>query len=38
MIYGLYLPEEVHEKIYNKNDLKIFEMFRGTGENPYTGN
>jgi uncharacterized protein len=38
MIYGLYLPDEVLEKIYNKNALKIFEMFRGIGENPYTGN
>jgi uncharacterized protein len=34
MIYGLYLPDEVLEKIYNKNALKIFEMFRGSGESP----
>ena len=26
MIYGLYLPDEVLEKIYNKNALKIFGM------------
>jgi len=26
MIYGLYLPDEVLEKIYNKNALKIFKM------------
>jgi predicted TIM-barrel fold metal-dependent hydrolase len=29
MIYGVYLPDEVLEKIYNKNALKIFSMFRG---------
>ncbi|MFC1528284.1 amidohydrolase family protein [Candidatus Latescibacterota bacterium] len=29
MIYGVYLPDEVLEKIYNKNALKIFGMFRG---------
>jgi len=29
MIYGLYLPDEVLEKVYNKNALKIFEMYRG---------
>ena len=29
MIYGLYLPDEVLEKIYNKNALKIFAMFKG---------
>ncbi len=28
-IYGLYLPDEVLEKIYNKNALKIFDQFRG---------
>ncbi len=28
MIYGLYLPDEVLEKIYNKNALKIFSMFK----------
>lgn len=28
-IYGLYLPDEVLEKIYNKNALKIFEQFKG---------
>ncbi|HKG68116.1 MAG TPA: hypothetical protein VKA92_04560 [Segetibacter sp.] len=26
MIYGLYLPDEVLEKIYNKNALKILAM------------
>ena len=29
MIYGLYLPDEVLEKIYNKNALKIFGMYKG---------
>jgi len=29
MIYGLYLPDEVLEKIYNKNALKIMKMFKG---------
>ena len=29
MIYGLYLPDEVLEKIYNMNALKIFGMFKG---------
>ncbi len=29
MIYGLYLPDEVLEKIYNKNALKIFSKFNG---------
>lgn len=29
MIYGLYLPDEVLEKVYNKNALKIFDMFKG---------
>ena len=29
MIYGLYLPDEVLEKIYNKNALKIFGMLKG---------
>jgi uncharacterized protein len=29
MIYGLYLPDDVLEKIYNKNALKIFGMFKG---------
>ncbi|MEX0680606.1 MAG: amidohydrolase family protein [Balneolales bacterium] len=28
-IYGLYLPDEVLEKIYNKNALKIFAQFKG---------
>jgi predicted TIM-barrel fold metal-dependent hydrolase len=28
MIYGLYLPDEVLEKIYNKNALRIFGMNR----------
>lgn len=28
-IYGLYLPDDVLEKIYNKNALKIFEQFKG---------
>ncbi len=30
MVYGLYLPDEVLEKIYNKNALRILEMFKGT--------
>jgi len=30
MIYGLYLPDEVLEKIYNKNALKILSMYKGT--------
>jgi len=29
MIYGVYLPDEVLEKIYNKNAIKIFSMFKG---------
>lgn len=29
MIYGLYLPDQVLEKIYNKNALRILGMFRG---------
>ena len=29
MIYGLYLPDEVLEKIYNKNALKILAAFKG---------
>lgn len=29
MIYGLYLPDNVLEKIYNKNALKILGMFKG---------
>jgi len=29
MIYGLYLPDEVLEKIYNKNAQKILAMFKG---------
>jgi uncharacterized protein len=33
MIYGLYLPDEELEKIYNKNALKIFGMFRGAIDN-----
>lgn len=28
-IYGVYLPDDVLEKIYNKNALKIFGMFKG---------
>ena len=28
-IYGLYLPDDVLEKIYNKNALKIFAQFKG---------
>jgi uncharacterized protein len=30
MIYGLYLPDEVLEKIYNKNALRIFCEFKGS--------
>jgi hypothetical protein len=29
MIYGLYLPDECLEKIYNKNALKIPAMYKG---------
>ncbi|RPJ86859.1 MAG: amidohydrolase [Acidobacteria bacterium] len=29
MIYGIYLPDEVLEKVYNKNASKIFAMFKG---------
>ena len=29
MIYGLYLPDEVLEKIYNKNAIKILAKFKG---------
>jgi len=29
MIYGLYLPDEVLEKIYNKNAQKILAMYKG---------
>ena len=29
MIYGLHLPDEVLEKLYNKNALKIMNMFKG---------
>ncbi|MEX0679814.1 MAG: amidohydrolase family protein [Balneolales bacterium] len=29
MIYGLYLPDDVLEKIYNKNALKILAQFKG---------
>lgn len=28
-IYGLFLPDEVLEKIYNKNAVKIFNQFKG---------
>jgi len=30
MIYGVHLPDEVLEKIYNKNALNILSMFEGT--------
>lgn len=29
MIYGVHLPDEVLEKIYNKNALKIFDQYKG---------
>jgi len=29
MIYGVYLPDEVLEKIYNKNAQKILDMYKG---------
>lgn len=29
MIYGIHLPDEVLEKLYNKNALKILNMFKG---------
>ena len=31
-IYGLFLPDEVLEKIYNKNALEILGMLKGTGK------
>ena len=37
MIYGLHLPDEVLEKIYNKNALKIFGMFKGAAATDLTG-
>lgn len=30
MIYGLHLPDEVLEKVYNKNALRILSLYRGT--------
>jgi hypothetical protein len=30
MIYGVHLPDEVLEKIYHKNALKILGIFKGT--------
>lgn len=33
MVYGLYLPDEVLEKIYNKNALRIFGKFKGIHTN-----
>jgi uncharacterized protein len=30
MIYGLYLPDDVLEKIYNKNATKILNMYKGS--------
>lgn len=30
MIYGVFLPDEVLEKIYNKNALKVFAEFKGS--------
>jgi predicted TIM-barrel fold metal-dependent hydrolase len=30
MIYGVHLPDEVLEKIYNKNALRILSMYKGT--------
>ncbi len=32
MVYGLYLPDGVLEKIYNKNALRILGMFKGVPE------
>lgn len=32
MVYGLYLPEVVLEKIYNKNALKILGMLKGVSQ------
>ncbi len=34
MIYGLYLPDEVLEKIYNKNAQKILGMYKGINREP----
>ena len=31
MIYGIFLPDEVLEKVYNKNALKLFKMFKAEG-------
>jgi len=28
MIYGVYLPDEVLEKIYNKNAIKILNRYK----------
>jgi uncharacterized protein len=30
MIYGIYLPDEVLEKIYNKNAAKLLNMYKGS--------
>lgn len=32
MIYGIHLPDEVLEKLYNKNALKILNMFKGVSK------
>ena len=32
MIYGVFLPDDVLEKIYYKNALKIFDQYKGSGE------
>ncbi len=32
MIYGLHLPDEVLEKVYNKNATKILDMHKGVSE------
>lgn len=32
MIYGVFLPDEVLEKVYHKNALKIFGLYKGPGE------
>ncbi|MEE9466376.1 MAG: amidohydrolase family protein, partial [Candidatus Neomarinimicrobiota bacterium] len=32
MIYGLHLPDEVLEKVYNKNATKILDMYKGVSK------
>lgn len=32
MIYGLHLPDEVLEKVYNKNAMKILDLYKGSSK------